>query len=248
MPENVKQRKDCRLTADHLCATEVGTAPIGSENTGAIMAELGRSVMLLEVTRDGRVVGYGTGFVITEDGHLLTCAHVVRDADSVRARMYRPGMPGGPVFWFDCEILQPVRENIDMAVVHITNGSGFIPLNLRDADHPVGEAEATMVLGYPFGEALNPDLTKLVHNHFLSRVFSVQNAGDDDERCYLFGNSKAGFSGSPVFSLLDGRVVGVFDGYKLLKNEKLTEEISYFTSIRLFWKFFGEDGPADTRS
>ena len=241
---DTEQRKDCHLTADQLRATEEGTVSITPENTSALKAELGHSVMLLEVTRDGRVAGYGTGFVITEDGHLLTCAHVVRNADSVRARMYWPGMPGGPVFWFDCEILQPVRENIDMAVVHITNGSGFIPLNLRDVDHPVGDAEETMVLGYPFGEELNPDLTKLVHNHFNGHVSSIQNAGDDNERCYQSGEGKAGNSGSPVFSLMDGRVVGVFDGSKLQKGKNLTEEMNYFTSIRLFWKFFVEDGPA----
>ncbi len=236
--QDAEKMRYCRLSASQLHVTAEGAAPITPENISAMKAALGRSVMLLEITKDNHVAGHGTGFVITKEGHLLTCAHVVRGADSVRARMYWPGLPGGPVFWFNCEILQPVQEQIDMAVLQITDGSDFVPLNLRDAEHPVGDSESTMVLGYPFADELNPDLTKLVHNHFNGHVSSIQNAGDDNERCYQSGEGKAGNSGSPVFSLLDGRVVGVFDGSKLKKGKSLTEEMNFFTSIRLFWKYF----------
>ncbi len=239
-----ERKKHYHITASQLHVTAEGTAPITSENASGVKAELGHSVMLLEVTKDNRF-SYGTGFVITRDGLLLTCAHVVRDADSVRARMYWPGLPGGPVFWFNCEVLHPIQENVDMAVVQITDGSDFVPLNLRDADHPVGDSENTMVLGYPFGQDLNPDLTKLVHNHFNGHVSSIQNAGEDSERCYQSGEGKAGNSGSPVLSMVDGRVVGVFDGSKLQKGKSLTEEMNFFTSIRLFWKYFVDaEGPA----
>ena len=255
-PEDVPERESrligdtekklpAQVEASQLLVSAEEAAPITQENTSAAKAQLGHSVMLLEVTRDGSVAGYGTGFVITREGHILTCEHVVNGAESVRARMYWPGLPGGPVFWFDCDVLYPARKDVDMALLRIRDGSGFVPLNLRDAEHPVGDAENMMVLGYPFAAELNPDLTKLVHNHFIGHVSSIQNAGEDSERCYQSGEGKAGNSGSPVISMLDGRVVGVFDGSKLQKGKSLTEEMNYFTSIRLFWKYFvtgGEPG------
>ena len=125
-----------------------------------------------------------------------------------------------------------------MAVLQITDGSDFVPLNRRDAEHPVEEADHTMMIGFPFGIDFNPDIKKLRPNLFPGSVSSIQNAGEDKEICGLAGEGKAGNSGSPVFSQTDGRVVGVFDGSKIQRGKSLTEEINYFTSIRLFWKYF----------
>ena len=229
------------IPASALLSTAEGTSAISYSMLPGIVETVGHSVMLLEKREKNQITGHGTGFVITKDGHMLTCAHVVRGADQIRARMYWPGMPGGSVRWFECKILRPVREDLDMAVIQIQDGGDFVPLNLRAADQTVSDTEDVTVIGYPFGTKPNPDLSKLVHNHFEGRISSVQNRGEDTERCFIDCSGKAGNSGSPVISLEDGRVVGVFDG-SITEGERLVEEINYFTSIRLFWKYFVLNG------
>ena len=213
-------------------------------NDGFITEDVLPGIMLLEVRNANQTICHGTGFVISKDGHMLTCAHVVRGADQIRARMYWPGMPGGSVRWFECKILRPVREDLDMAVIQIQDGGDFVPLNLRAADQTVSDTEDVTVIGYPFGTKPNPDLSKLVHNHFEGRVSSVQNRGEDSERCFIDCSGVVGFSGSPVISVKDGRVVGIFTG-SLIEGWNPAEELHYFTPIRLFWKHFDVNGGAE---
>ena len=228
-----------RLNPDVLNIDPESAVPLETV-TAEHVETLGHSVMLLEPKKDGRVIGFGSGFVISEAGHILTCAHVARDADEIRARMYWPGLPGGPVFWFDCDILQPIRRDLDLAVLRIRNGSGFVPLNLREAENPVENTEEIMMVGYPFGDLLDDDLDRLKPNYFKGPVCSIQKTGTNEEYVCIDCAGKEGNSGSPVISRRDGRVVGVFDGSKTSEGKILTEEINHFIPLRLFWENFIE--------
>lgn len=214
--------------------------PIDPANIAFAYAEIEKSIVLLEMADEkGSVIGYGTGFFISEDGVVLTCDHVVKQASSARVRMYYRGMIGGERWFDDCEILRPSDSTIDMGLIKINHATGFQPLPLRPADEPIITGESTVIYGYPFGDALRIDNDpKYVPSVFNGSVASSQALGSDQETVMMNGEGKHGNSGSPVIAKADGRVIGVFSGSKPQKSGDLVEEINYFRPIRLAWKYF----------
>lgn len=198
---------------------------------------LSASVVLLQVWKDGRPRGSATGTIVTSDGLVLTCAHVVSECDRIRARIHCPGAPGGDTHWLETELLEPVCESCDMAMLRIL-GSNFTPAPMRrpDAAKP-RPGERTLLLGYPLGGMLsgnNIEQTRI--SNFAGGVASIQLVGAT-ERCYIDSTGLHGNSGSPVFSREDGRMIGVFSGSVRRDNDSL-DELNYFYPIHYFWERF----------
>lgn len=195
------------------------------------------SIMLLEaLNENGERQGTGTGFVITKDGLLLTCAHVVRGASGIRARLYCPGMPGGDTRWFDCDILDPIQQDIDMAMVKIRDGANFTPLSLRAKDDPAVVGEGMILIGYPLPHLLDKDYSRVKSVMYVGTVGSIQKPDTNEEKHIIQCEGKRGQSGSPIFSRSDGTVIGVFDGSDTEGYDGLTEEMNHYRPIRLFWE------------
>ena len=199
--------------------------------------DLARSVVYLELWKDGQKVGEGTGTIITQGGLVLTCAHVVRDAGRIRARVCCPGAPGGDTRWFETTVLEPVCSDCDMALLQL-DGTHFVPAALRPAEEPVRPGEQTLLLGYPLGQTLaggNPETLRV--SNFAGRVASIQPAGAV-ERCFIDTTGLHGNSGSPVFSQQDRRVIGVFSGSLVPDRDQSLDELNFFYPIRYLWERF----------
>ena len=193
------------------------------------------SVMLLQaLDENDNLKGSGTGFVVTKGGILLTCAHVVNDAEKIKARLYYPGMPGG-ARWFECEILDPIQRDIDMALLQITDGTDFTPLPLRSENEDAIVGEDMILMGYPLPDKLDKNYSNVKSVLYKGCVSSIQKQGTVEEVHVIQCEGKRGQSGSPVFSCNDGRVIGVFDGSFVAGDDKLTEEMNHYRPIRLFW-------------
>ena len=214
--------------------------PILKEDIHQAVSSIQQSVVLLEILGEhGEIKGHGTGFLISQDGIIITCDHVVNEAEKIRARLFYPGMIGGERWFDDCEILQPSYSNIDMGLIKIKNARGFVPLILRPENEPIQTGEELILCGYPFGNELRGDHDPdFLPPSFLGTVAGTQKSGTDDELILMNGEGKSGNSGSPVISRTDGRVIGVFRGSRTHKSGDLVEEINYFTAIRLAWKYF----------
>lgn len=214
--------------------------PVFGQNYDSYCQTLSLSTVLLEGYQDGKRKGIGTGTIITSDGHVLTCNHVVANMDSMRARIYCPGMPGGDYRWVDCDILEPAYADCDMALLKL-EGTNYTPMPVRPAEEPVQNTERTIIMGFPMGGQLNHNhLDQLQISNFAGRVASLQAVPSGDgmvERCYVDSTGLHGNSGSPVVSWSDGRLIGVFKGSVTLGKDSL-DELNFFHPIRYFWERF----------
>ena len=200
-----------------------------------------RRTVLLDVTDANGNTGVGTGSIITPQGHVLTAAHVVAGMEKVRAKLYCPGMLGGDYRWFDCEILQPVNEACDMALLKM-RGSNFPVMPIRDPQESVGITEETILVGYPLGGMLNSNrLDELNPTHFEGRIGSSQLKKRDNKdilHFYLDGRALHGDSGAAVISKRDGRLIGVFSGSLAPRTEGNLDELNLFFPHYYFWRNF----------
>ena len=210
------------------------------ENYDACCREMARSTVLLECLQNGRRISTGSGAIISTDGHILTCAHVVNKGDQFRARVYCPGSVGGDYRWFDCQLLQPIHTDCDMAMLKM-EGSNFPAIPIRGPQDDILETETTILMGYPLGGKLNDgDLNSLRVNNFAGRISSVQNAprgGSLIRRYYVDTTGLHGNSGSPVISQEDGRMIGVFSG-SVRPDANTLDELNFCYPIHYFWKRF----------
>lgn len=235
-----KQSSNRCIPTDKLTATP--TNPIVPENLGSSVASIKQSIFLLQLLDQNRnPIGFGTGFAITEDGYLLTCSHIVKNAAFVRARLYYPGMIGGERWFEDCDILHPIYEDVDMAIIKINGATDFVPLPLRAPDAQLDTTEPIIICGYPFGDQLQSgDNPRFEPSVFYGSISSVQGNDTDAEKVFIDCEAKQDNSGNPVISRVDGRVIGILRGSETKQgaNDKLAEEMYYFGPIRLAWERF----------
>jgi S1-C subfamily serine protease len=96
-------------------------------------------------------VGFGTGFVYTDDGYIVTNAHVVEGAAAIT--VVPPGSnrerPARFVGVSTCD---------DLAVIKVDDMEGLAPAAFGRSDE-LKVGEEVMALGYPFGAEIGTDLS-----------------------------------------------------------------------------------------
>lgn len=139
----------------------------------------------------------GTGFMIGPGGYFVTCAHVVREQQSVAI-----GLDGE-------SSLRPatvvrVDEQGDLALLHLDDRNGVTDwLVLAGAEFTPALGDDLGLLGYPLGGDLGISLT------YSQGVINSLRKVDDISVLQVDAGAAPGSSGGPVFRRSDGRVVGV---------------------------------------
>ena len=135
----------------------------------------------------------GSGFIIREDGYLVTNAHVVGDADRIQVRLVDGRRFEGRVVGLD--------ERVDLALVKI-DAKGLPVASLGDSNRArVGEF--VLALGHPFG------LDQTVSFGIVSRKGTpIQGAAAGFEFIQTDAALNPGNSGGPLVNMA-GEVVGV---------------------------------------
>lgn len=137
--------------------------------------------------------GLGTGVIVSADGHILTNAHVVRDADEVRVRLHDDTE-------IDAEIVG-LDTKTDLAVLKIDD-DGLAPARLGDSD-ALSVGEWVVAIGNPFG--LSSTITAgIVSAKGRSRV----GLADYEDFIQTDAAINPGNSGGPLVNLR-GEVVGI---------------------------------------
>lgn len=150
-----------------------------------MMPELVKAVVTIS-TEDG----HGSGFLITHDGHLLTNAHVVKDASTVKVRFEHGASMQGEVV--------KVNEDFDLALVKVPGND--LPALTIGNDLVVQVGEEVYAIGTPLDEKLGQTVTRGI----------VSGKREIEERSYIQTDVSinAGNSGGPLIDM-DGKVIGV---------------------------------------
>lgn len=214
--------------------------PVTSDNYLSELERIKRSTVLITATLEDGGTGTGTGFIISKQGHILTCNHVFKGAKNIKAKVYAPGSVGGDYHFFDVEALQPGYDQFDMALGKL-DGNNFEALSIRPISEQIEEDEDTIMVGFPLGGAMNGgDLKRLKATHFDGSISGSQTFENGVDIFSINSEGMPGNSGSPVISRKDGRVIGVFPGAipDTQNKEKAKHHANFFFPIKYFWANF----------
>ena len=137
----------------------------------------------------------GSGFIITDDGYIVTNYHVIEDADSIKVTTYDGTS-------YDARLIG-IDENNDLAVIKI-NADGLTPVVIGSSDD-LNVGDNVIAIGNPLGE-LTFSLTSGVVSA-LDREVTMSNALTMDliqTDCAI----NSGNSGGALFNMY-GEVVGI---------------------------------------
>jgi S1-C subfamily serine protease len=124
------------------CKAQIGETLL--ESTGTNTYTIGRSpdaIPLPEDSEGGR--GSGTAFVVSPDGYLVTCDHVVRGATDIKVKLGDQTVP--------CKVVASDKTH-DVAVLHVDRHD-LPALPLADSES-VELAEDVRAIGYPLSDVL----------------------------------------------------------------------------------------------
>ncbi|HIJ82109.1 MAG TPA: Do family serine endopeptidase [Desulfuromonadales bacterium] len=143
--------------------------------------------------RPRREQSLGTGFIISDDGYILTNNHVVNGADEVMVKLSDGREVKGEIKGLD--------EKVDIALIKI-NEKGKLPFaDLGDSD-ALEVGEWVMAIGNPFG------LSHTVTAGIVSAKGRVIGSGPYDDYIQTDASINPGNSGGPLFSA-QGKVIGI---------------------------------------
>lgn len=188
-------------------------------------------VAITEETQDG--VFESSGFIISDDGYIVTAAHCVNHTKAkIRVRRRISDRLGNKVdVYYDGDIVAIDDEN-DIAILKI-EVDGHIPyltlLNEKAIDFEPTHRIA--MLGYPFGVSRFDNLSIVE-----GQISSYQKIKNKRKIINLVCDAKDGNSGSCVVDIESGVVIGVLSGAHIKEGQEFAEEINYCIPVEYVWK------------
>ena len=187
-----------------------------------------KSVVFIR-TKASDSVSSGSGSIITDDGYILTCRHVIAGNTDIHVRLKLEKDGIKETKWEKAVVVWENQE-LDAAILKIADGD-YPSLALRPLAIDTNTGEAIYLWGYPFGGRLSDDLNELQPSLFQGYISSIQTK-NSLERINTNMEAKRGCSGGPVFSKKDGSIIGILCGSQTVGDEGLMEEINYVLPVR----------------
>ncbi len=167
--------------------------------------------------------GEGSGFIISPEGYVATCEHVIRDAEKLFVKITGKNKKKKV---FRGTVVKANAET-DTAIIKIEDAPKLPFVELDDREETEVE-EDVIIYGYPLGSRLNDDVFNLNISFAKGNVSSNQ-VIDGIKRTMLDISAKHGNSGSPIISCKTGRVVGTLKG--IVPGQEAWEEVNYMMPV-----------------
>jgi S1-C subfamily serine protease len=194
-------------------------------NISKIIEKNRNSIVLIDVQIPGegtqrKISVRGTGFIISEGGKFITCAHVYKQIPENEKEFLGVSVIGKTdeknithYNRYKVELLKIDEEN-DLALMKIiTEDKKFKPIDY-DNSESIKEGGEAVFIGYPLATELlgmGFGITMTTNRCIIS---SVKRRGADGLLHFFLidTHTNNGSSGSPLFSLESGKVIGVVSG------------------------------------
>lgn len=191
-----------------------------------------KGVVFIRSSADGGISS-GSGSIITSDGYILTCSHVVSDKQDIQVRLKTKKKNKTETIWEEADLVWENKE-LDAAILKIRDGNySALPLRTPNTDTCTGEG--IYLWGFPFGGSLSDDLDELQASLFQGYISSIQ-IKNGIERINTNMEAKRGCSGGPVFSKKDGSIIGILCGSQTSGDAGLIEEINYVLPVKYLFE------------
>ena len=192
-----------------------------TENSNETISD---SLLLIKTISNDGSEGFGSGFLITADGYIITCYHVIENAKEISVRDERRT-------WANATVIK-LNKDIDIALLKI-QGLKHPTLKLQRPDAKNNEREHIYLFGFPFGSLINDNIDSLNASYFEGYISSFQKIKNIDV-IFIGGEAKRGNSGGCVLSKNTDEVIGILQGSKTFRDE----EINHFIPIKYVWQEF----------
>lgn len=201
-------------------------APVGVERRDApmqaqqLVAERGRGLVSITKYRGDKPLGTGSGFIIREDGYLLTNHHVIWDSENDQpatrftvewdAELRLPKQEAQLVGYrytstYQGELLPGLSSGIDIALLKLPAGGDYAAMPLLSS-REVRLADPVLTLGFP-ARGLIQTLSTVVTSGIVTRL--NRDFTGRLESIYIDAPIAHGSSGGPTLNLMSGRVFGL---------------------------------------
>lgn len=146
----------------------------------------------------------GTGFLINNQGDIITCSHVVNDSEFINVMVNENNKK---VLYHG--VLKKYNQEYDYAVIKIEKQN--TPFLEVETNFNNLKNNAIAIVGFPYGRKLCDELNDLslsITRGFISSIQSINHK----LMYFLDANAFHGNSGGPVFDIISGKVIGLLIG------------------------------------
>ena len=144
-------------------------------------------------SRDFKQRSLGSGFILNEEGYIVTNNHVIANADEIKVKLANGKE-------YDAEVVGR-DPNTDLALIKIERSSDLVPLKMGNSD-TLNVGSWVVAIGSPFG------LEQTVTAGIVSAKGRVIGAGPYDNFIQTDASINPGNSGGPLLNM-NGEVVGI---------------------------------------
>jgi S1-C subfamily serine protease len=135
---------------------------------------------------------FGTGFFVSNKGHIITNFHVVRNSNNIKF-IYNDDE-------VDAKLIESDQQ-LDLALLKSkVENKNYIKFSNKSPQ----KAQNILVAGFPFGKAISSDL-KITGGI----INSLKGGGNDTTRLQIDATINPGNSGGPIVDKVNGSLVGV---------------------------------------
>ena len=195
------------------------TAPALTNSVEALAALARPSVVVIShFGRDGAVDGVGTGFVVSEDGLIATCLHVIGEARPIQVQ-FSDGKR------YEARVVHAWDRKLDLALIRI-DATNLPALRLGDSDK-LRQGTPVVAMGNPRG----------LQHSVVQGVVSALREFDGGPMIQLAMPIEPGNSGGPLLDL-QGRVHGL-----LTLKSALTENLGFAMPVNALKTLLHQPNP-----